>query len=383
MPNGMYGRRVAVAGVGYSIFGRRTGFSMQTLTAMAFKAALDDAGLLPQEIDGVATYGPTFQLMSAMKASTLIGVPRLKLDVCSVEGPTFMGGAIPALAAVASGTCDVAVAFRAMLGDGGSYSKRAPSPSYGGDEQFTIPFGATAGPHWVSQYMRRHMELYGTKEEHWGAQALAQREFASLNENAFFRDPLTIDDYLSSRYICKPCRLLDCDYPIDGAGAIIFTTEDRARNLKQKPVFVDSWATASGPTPDSYLMEDMTRPGMFIAAEEMWNHTSLKPKDIQVAGLYDGFIFSAVQWLEALGFCGQGEGGPFVAEGHTRPGGSIPSNCDGGAVNAGRTHGANHIIEVIHQLRGESGDRQVPHARVGVATSSLGPGGGVMLLTTD
>ena len=383
MPPRDGGRRVAVAGVGYSPVGRRTGRALESLTLAACRAALDDAGLAPEDVDGMSSYVTTNQLVSSIKTAASLGVPDLRWYMATVEGPTFLGGAIPAIAAVASGSADVCIAARSVLEAGGSYTKRPPPPVVSGDDQFTTPFGAHASPHWISLYMRRHMADFGTTEEHFAAQAIAQREFAGLNQDAFFQDPLTLEAYLSARYISKPCRLLDCDYPVDASAAVIFTTEERARSLKQKPVLVESWAMGSTSTPDSYIMADMNEAGLWNASRAMWERTDLRPSDVDVAGLYDGFIFSVFQWLEGLGFCGKGESGPFVAEGHTRLGGSLPVNCDGGAVNVGRTHGANHVIEVVRQLRGQSGARQRAGAKVGVASNSMGPSGGCLLLTAE
>jgi len=190
----------------------------------------------------------------------------------TTEGPTFHGAVLPAVDAVASGSTDVCLVVNSMLEAGGSFTKRAPSSTYAGDSQFTVPFGVHTGPHWISLLMRRHMAQYGTTEEHFAHQAIAQREFAVLNDEAIFRTPLTMEDYLSARYICKPCRLLDCDYPVDVGGAVIVTTEERARDLRQKPVFVESWAMGSPRVPDSTIMEDMTRPAPWVAGE-IWGRT--------------------------------------------------------------------------------------------------------------
>lgn len=374
-------RRVAIAGVGYSPIGRKTGRSLEWLTLASCRAALADAGLEAKDVDAMAGYVTTNQMLSSIHIAAMLGVPELKWYMSTIEGPTFLGGAIPGISAVASGSAEVCIVVRSMLEAGGSYTKRPPPPTVGGSEQFTTPFGAHASPHWISLYMRRHMADFGTTEQDFAAQAIAQREFASLNEDAMFQVPLTEEDYLSARYVCKPCRLLDCDYPVDASAAVIFTTEERARSLKQKPVVVESWAMGSTATPDSYIMEDMNEAALWNAARTMWERTDLRPSDVDVAGLYDGFIFSVFQWLEGLGFCGKGESGAFVSEGNTRLGGELPVNCDGGAVNAGRTHGANHVIEVVRQLRGQSGQRQRPNAQVGVSSNSMGPSGGCLLLT--
>jgi acetyl-CoA acetyltransferase len=229
---------------------------------------------------------------------------------------------------------------------------------------------------------QRHNALYGSTPEQLGHQAVAQREFAVLNEKALQRDPLTMEDYLSSRYISRPLRLFDCEYPISGSGAVIYTTEERARDLAKDPVFVESWGLSFTNPPDFYLNDDILRvPAR--AAKTMWSRSDYKPSDVDVAGIYDGFTVQTLTWLEALGFCEEGGSGAFVEAGNTRLGGPFPINCDGGTINMGRLHGVNHVIEVTRQLRGESGARQKAGARVGVASTGHGIFAGCVVLTRD
>ena len=193
-----------------------------------------------------------------------------------------------------------------------------------------------------------------------------------------------MEDYLNSRYVAKPLHLLDCDYPVDSSSALIFTTEERARDMKQKPVFFDSWANGTTKEADFSLVSEMTHSSPWMAAARMWSRTDLKPKDVQTAGLYDGFSFIAMQWLEALGFCEEGGSGPFVRSGATSATGSLPTNTDGGACNVGRRHGANFFIEVTRQLRGSAGDRALPNnPKVGVVSNAVGGFAACALLTAE
>ena len=224
------------------------------------------------------------------------------------------------------------------------------------------------------------MAEFGTTEEQFGHHVIAQREHASLNDDAIFREPITMDDYLAARYVSKPVRILDCDYPVDSGSAVIFTTEERARDLDQPVVLVESYAlTATGGQFE--IQEDMVSTAPAECARSLWSRTDLKPSDVDTAQLYDGFSIIVFQWLEALGFCGLGEAGPFVEAGNTRLGGSLPVNTDGGACNVGRRHGANFCIEATRQLRGQSGERQVEGAEVSVFTNAVGPFAGAALLT--
>jgi acetyl-CoA acetyltransferase len=381
--------RVAIVGVGYSTVARHSGLSLNTLTAQSAIAAMDDAGVTPRDIDGVAVHSFPHQYVSATHTAAMLGIPDVAWYSGSVDGAAYSVAALHGVAAVASGSSDMCLTIRTVHAAGAAGGAALITGGAGGggvpgNAQFSMPYGSFTGAHWAGLYMQRHMALYGTKEEEFGAFAVAQREYAVENPTeTFFHDPLTIDDYMNSRYIARPLHLLDCDYPVDSSSALIFTSEERARDLKQKPVFFDAWAMGTTDVNDFHLVEDMTHSSPWRAARTMWGRTELTPSDVQVAGLYDGFTFIAMQWLEALGFCGAGESGPFVAEGNTRPDGTIPTNTDGGACNVGRRHGANFCIESVRQLRGECGERQVADAEVAVWANAVGPFSGAVLMTAD
>ena len=376
--------RVAVVGVGYSQVGRSLGLSQENLAAQASVAAMADAGLEPRDIDGMVLFSHLPQYLSATQVADAIGIPDLAFYSGTIDGAAYSVAAMHAIAAVASGSCHTCLTIRPILmASGQGWTTDMVDRGAAGVRQFLAPYGVFTGSHWAGLYMRRIMDTYGTTAEHLGAFAIAQREYAAKNPDAVLRSPMTMDDYLNSRYIIKPLRLFDCDYPVDSGSALIFTTEERARDMVKKPVFFDSWAMGTTTVNDFHLVEDMTHTSPHMAAKRMWGRTSLTPADVDVAGLYDGFTFIALQWLEALGFCGDGESGPFVAEGNTRPTGSIPTNTDGGACNVGRRHGANFFIEVTRQLRGECGDRQIPGAQVGVVSNAVGAFASCALLTAD
>jgi len=378
------GRRVAIVGVGYSTIGRRTGLSLEQLTAQAGVAALADAGLTAQDIDGVAAHSFPHQYVAATQVADLLGIPDLAFYSGSADGAAYAVAAMHGWAAVASGSCDTCLTVRTVHQQGAAGGTRVDADArYAGAQQFSAPYGSFTGAHWAGLYMQRHMHEYGTTPEQFGHFVLAQRDYASKNSDAILREPLTMEDYLASRYITKPLHLLDCDYPVDSSSALIFTTEERARDLAKKPVFFEAQAAGTTDVLDFSLLESMPQSSPWRAARTMWDRTDLGPSDVDVAGLYDGFSFIAMQWLEALGFCGEGESGPFVEEGNTRPGGAIPTNTDGGACNVGRRHGANFYIEVTRQLRSECGDRQIPGAQVGIVSNSVGGFAGCALLTAD
>jgi acetyl-CoA acetyltransferase len=385
--------RVAAVGVGYSKTGRRTGLTSWQLAIQAAKAALDDAGLTPGDIDGISLLwgvaGPApagLDIVEPMDFGYMLGCG--PLNWYGEAGPAYIGPAIQAYSAIRSGLAETVLTLR-IIRQRLSASEQisdpdAPPTPAPGDSQFTAPFGSVSPIQSIAALpARRHMELFGTTEEDFGRHVIAQRQWAGMNDDAIFRDPLTMEDYLSSRYISTPVRLLDCDYPVDSASAVIYTTEERSRDLRQKPVFIDSAAYSSVKYMTFENIDDMTQSSPHHAARELWKRTDLTPADVDCAQLYDGFTIIVFQWLEALGFCGIGESGPFVTAGHTAVGGSLPVNTDGGACNVGRRHGANFCIESIHQLRGAAGQRQVADAKVAVWANAVGPFSGAMVMTAE
>ena len=390
------GRRVAIVGVGYATTGRHTGRSYKQLTAEAALAAMADAGMRPCDIDGVTLWSMGEPEPWGESAAGAID-PRIAADMLGISpvnwfssAPTNFGDlTMTAIAAVRAGFCHTCIVLHpcksARPSRSASAGQEAPAPppaaaaAYG-DAQFSAPFGASRPGLLAGLVMRRHMEVYGSTQEQYGLQQVSNRYNASLNEEALLREPLTLQDYLDSRWISRPVRLLDCDYPCDTGGAVIVTTEAQAYNWKKKPVFVESAAMASCGSTWEYL-DDLVATSLVPCAQKLWERTSLRPGDVDCAMLYDGFACFQFAWLEALGFCGAGEAGPFAEDGHTALGGSLPINTDGGVCNVGRRHGASHCIEAVRQLRGECGARQVENAQVSLYTVSHGPYSHAALLT--
>jgi acetyl-CoA acetyltransferase len=377
--------RVAIAGVGFSDVGRRLPLTDDEMIRQAITAAMGDAGMAPADIDGIATMGG-----NSMAMGQLLGIMPLNYFYSSTGlGPAFVEPAIMAISSVASGLAHTCVAVRLIRQQGGA--NRAPGdpapegPHWvAGDQQFSAPFGAGAAGATIGAFqMQRHMQQYGTTYEQFAANAVNARYHASLHPEAIFRDVITEQDYLDSRFVSEPLRLLDCDYPIDSASAVIFTTAERAADWKHKAVLVESYALSAIRDFDMSLIDDFTWNSPVHCAETLWSRTDLKPADVDTAQLYDGFSVITFQWLEALGLCGRGESGPFIEEGNTRLGGKVPLNTDGGACNFGRRHGANFCIEAVRQLRGEAEERQVPGAEVAVWSNAVGCFSGAVLLTAS
>lgn len=373
-------RRVAIVGVGYSQVGRNTGLSERHHAAQAAVAALDDAGLTAKDIDGAGTWGG-----DAVDFGYMMGFDRLKWSLNVGVSPAFITPAYHAAMAVAEGHTDTCMAFRIMMQQPSSAALAAGGAQLGSpsmaDTPFQLPFGDFSPTQWAGLLMNRYLHETDSTEEHFAEFAVVQREYARMNDNALMRAPLTRDDFLALPYITKPLRILDCDYPCDSGSAVIFTTEERARDLRQPAVLVEASALSAIHDLNFELLPDMVRTSPAHCAEVLWSRTDLLPSDIDSAHLYDGFSVITFQWLEALGLCPPGQAGPFIMEGNTRLGGKVPTNTDGGAANVGRRHGANFCIEAVRQLRGQCGERQVRDAEVAVWANAVGPFSGAMLLT--
>lgn len=387
---GPMSNRVAVAGVGYSHTGRRLDYSDDELVRQAVVAALDDAGMTTADIDGLGCVGGV-----ALSIGQLLGVMPLSWFFTSSQiGPAYSEGAVMTMNAIAAGACHTAIAIRLIRQAGGGrpsleamMAMMSPPDGprrVGGLQQWTAPFGGSMPASFLGGLqMQRYMSEYGATEEQFALHATIARDYATRNPDALLREPLTIEAYLASRFVSKPVRLLDCDYPCDSASAVIFTTPERARDCRKPAVLVESWAMSGVADIDMTLLEDFTANAVAPCSSDLWSRTDLGPADVDTAHLYDGFTVMTFEWLEHLGFCGRGEAPAFIADGKTRPGGSLPLNTDGGACNVGRRHGANFCIEAVRQLRGECGERQVPGAEVSVWSNASGSFAGAALLTKD
>jgi acetyl-CoA acetyltransferase len=244
-----------------------------------------------------------------------------------------------------------------------------------------LTYGAYSAANWLAMHAQRHMYLYGTTKEQLGALAVNSRRNAAFNARAVYREPMTMDDYLEARPVSDPFGLLDCDVPIDGSIAIVVSSSDHASDCPNPPVRVEAAGGARG-AGGWDQRPDYPKMASIEAADELWSKTDLTPADVDIAELYDGFTFLALAWLEALGFCGTGESGPFV-DGGTRIAldGDLPLNTYGGQLSAGRMHGYWVLHEACLQLRGEAGERQVDGAEVAAVSVGGGPIAGCILLT--
>ena len=223
-----------------------------------------------------------------------------------------------------------------------------------------VPYQAPSAANWLACHASTHMTRYGITREQLGAVAINQRRNAALNPKAIYRDPITMDDYLSARMVSTPFSILDCDVPCDGTTAIIVSRLDAARGMQHAPIVIDAIGGGAQDKLGTWLgRSDYPHQAMHDASKAMWRRTDLKPKDVDSAHIYDGFSWLVLSWLEALGFCGEGESGAFV-EGGRRIAldGELPMNTNGGQLSEGRMHGIGHLHEAMLQLRGIAGARQ-------------------------
>ena len=392
-------RRTCITGIGQSEVGRRLGRDPLALTLDACLAAIADAGLTRDRIDGLSTYPGGFAAAQGFSGAGVAEVHdalRLRLDWFSggPEVPGQLGAVVNACAAVACGLANHVLCFRSVWeataqgtggragiglvagGEGGGF--RASGPL-----EYLLPFRAYSAANWVAMLAQRHFHEYGTTREQMAWIALNSRRNAAGNPKAIYREALSLEDYLAARTISTPFCLYDCDVPVDGATAVIVSRRDEAGGLRRPPLGVEAVGTALRGRPSWDNFDDLTTMALRDAAAMLWERTDLRPSDVDVAELYDGFSFIALAWLEALGFCPKGEGGRFIEGGAAiAREGEIPLNTNGGQLSGGRLHGFGFLHEACVQLWGEGGARQVPgDPQVGVAAAGGGPLGGCLLLT--
>jgi acetyl-CoA acetyltransferase len=348
----------------------------RALEAAMIEAALADAGLTISDVDGIC------HTNSSMALAEYLGVHPRFTDSTATGGSSFEVHAEHAAAAIAAGLADVVVSVYAATpqgdrrrsgqragGGGRGFLMAGPNPQ----AEWEMPYGLRQpmGPYAMAA--TRHMAQFGTTPEQLAQIAVATRAWASLNPKARYRDPITVDDVLSSPLQCSPLHLLDCCLVTDGAGAWVMTSADRAAELAKPPVYI----LGAGTCHDHQMisqMPDLTTTAGVISGANAFAMAGIKPEDVDLLMGYDSFTITALLHLEDLGFCPKGEGGRFVEDGRTAPGGSLPMNTNGGGLSY--THpgmyGMFLIVEAVRQLRGEAGARQLNSPEIAVAHGSGG-----------
>lgn len=381
--------KAAIVGIGATEFSKNSGRSEMQLAVECVTQALDDAGIHPSEVDGLVTF--TLDNNPEIEVFREIGGKELKM----FSRIHYGGGAAcatiqQAAMAVATGVCEVVVCYRAMnerseyrFGAGMQDTQAAAdfeTAHYG----WYIPHGLVTPASWVAMCAQRYMHETGATTEDFGRVAVTARNFAAKNPNAwFYEQPITLDDHQNSRWICEPLRLLDCCQESDGGVAIVITSAERAKTLKQKPAIIRG--AAQGACDDPQMMthfyrKDITRlTEVGLVAKQLYDQAGIGPDDIQTAVIYDHFTPFVLPQLEEFGFCDRGAAKDFIRDGQIEMGGRLPINTHGGQLGEAYIHGMNGIAEGVRQIRG-SAVNQVDNVENVLVTAGTGvPTSGLIL----
>ncbi|MFJ5708913.1 MULTISPECIES: lipid-transfer protein [unclassified Streptomyces] len=379
-PDGL-GGRAAVAGIGATEFSKDSGRSELSLAVEAVRAALDDAGLTPGDVDGLVTF--TMDTNPEITVAQAAGIGELSF----FSRVHYGGGAAcatvqQAALAVAAGVAEVVVCYRAFNERSGrrfgsGVQQREPSAE-GAALGWQLPFGLLTPASWVAMAAQRYLHVHGLTPEVFGHVAVTDRRHAANNPAAYFHGkPITLADHAASRWIAEPLRLLDCCQETDGGQAIVVTTPERARDLRHAPAVVLAAAQGAGRRQEamtSFYRDGLTGlPEMGVVARQLWRTSGLRPADIDVGILYDHFTPFVLMQLEEFGFCAPGEGGDFVAAD------ALPLNTHGGQLGEAYLHGMNGIAEAVRQVRGSSVNQIPGAARVLVTAGTGVPTSGLVL----
>jgi acetyl-CoA acetyltransferase len=367
---------VAVVGIGCTPYSRDSGASVFKLASEAVIQAVADAGLTLADVDGLCTFGPNDSISPNLLAQA-IGIQSLSYYV-----DQFFGGSVSltmigqATLALAAGVADCVVCYRAINGRSGSRlngSGRGGGGRLPWDMQFKYSAGVLAPAQEIALVARAHMLKYGTESEDFGRIAVLSRTNALDNDRAMMRKPMTLDDYLASRWIVDPFRMFDCCLETDGAVAIVLTRTDRARDLPHRPVLVQGAAWGGGITLINNGQRDLTDSPARPIAERLYATAGVSPSEIEFAELYDCFTYNVLSQIEGYGFSEPGGVPEMLRLGRfDRSGGTLPINTHGGLLSEGYLHGLNHVYEAVQQIRGEAAHRQVSRHDVALVTGQLG-----------
>lgn len=392
MSNNSISGRAAIVGLGATEFSKNSGRTELRLAMEATLQALGDAGIDPSEVDGFCSY--SVDKVPEYEIARLLGAPDIKFFSQIPHG----GGAacapvMHAAMAVATGAAKTVVVYRAM-NERSWYRFGTGSYGFGATPFFDnvnygwyMPHGFHTPAAWVGMFARRYMELYGATSEDFGRISVAVRDFAATNPKAFFYGkPITLEDHQASRWICEPLRLLDCCQESDGAVAMVISSSERARDLRQKPVVIRGAAqgiSSGQQSMTSFYRDDISGlPEMGLVARQLWEQSRMTPADIQTAVIYDHFTPFVLPQLEEFGFVKRGEAKDFIRAGQHARGGSLPINTHGGQLGEAYIHGMNGIAEAVRQVRG-SAVNQVAGVHNVLVTAGTGVPTSALILSDD
>ena len=367
---------VAIAGIGCTEFSKDSGVGVFSLAARAVKAAVADADLDVGDVDGLCTYGVNDSIPPNVLAQAM-GIQSLSFYLDQFYGGsvslTMLGQATMALA---TGVADCVVVYRALNGRSGARLNGSGAGGAGRlpwDMQFKVSAGVIAPAQEIAMAARAHMLKHGTTSEDFGRIAILSRTHAIDNERAMMRTPMTMEDYLSSRWIAEPFRKFDCCLETDGAVAVVLVRADRAADLPHRPVLVQGAAWGGGINLVNNGHDDITASPAGPIAERLYAAAGLGPSDMDFAELYDCFTYNVLSQIEGYGFAEPGGVPAMLADGaFDRATGTLPINTHGGLLSEGYIHGMNHVYEAVEQIRGDAGVRQVERHEVALVTGQLG-----------
>ena len=357
--------RTAIVGVGHTAQGELPGHSAEENAVDAALLALADTGLALDDVDGLVACKSVQGQGNDVNVGALLGVNLPYVQ--SLDYGTCNFSLHLAVMAIVSGMASTVLLTYGANARSGNFD--FGKPVYGADMASAAGLVHIAGRAGLA--LQRHKAIYGTTDEQFGMLAVGQRVWAQDNPNAIFRTPMSMAEYLAEPYMVDPLRRSDVTMISDGGVALVVTTAERARQLPNPPVYISGMAEYAG-VRGEHNPENLMRPWLRDSAAAIWASTGLRPADIDALYIQDPTALWSLQMLEYYGFCGIGEGGPFLAEGHTLPGGSLPLNTHGGQLSESYTWGWMHVVEAVRQLRGQAAERQLDAPEIGMYCSSHG-----------
>jgi acetyl-CoA acetyltransferase len=352
--------KYCIAGVGETSYSKNSGKTTRAMGAEAIRNAINDAGISAAEVNGMLSYHGGDSTASPEIAADLGIRPDFYMD-CSGGGSSTEALIGLAMGAIEVGMCETVAIFRSMNGYSevriGGTGRRAAAP-VSGLQLAERPYGmVSAGQRFAPVFMR-HMMEYGTTSEQLAHVKVAHSKHASNNPKAYYKKRYTVEDVLNSRWICKPLHLLDCCVETDNATAIIVTSAERARDMRQRPIYIMGVVGRVTKRRGDMFYNDapITDVAGKYATERVFGMAGVGPDDVDLTGSYDAFTFTTMLQLEDYGFCQKGAGGEYVSSGIIELGGRRPNNTSGGHLCEGYTHGMSMVIENVRQLRGLADD---------------------------
>lgn len=371
--------KYAVVGVGQSPIGEVPTMDSISLLAVAMKEAIEDSGLTNRDVDGIICRGPDEVYTHHQRMGNVLGINARFSTALTSGGASQCNAVALAALAIEAGMCDTVVCGYGRNTWSRTRKKKGTRQGSGRGIRLTgeaVEFGPEYGHFGAAAQhafgCRRHMHLYGTTKDQLGHIAVTFRKHASLNPLAQMHEPITMEDYHKAPPVVEPFSRLDCSLNTDGAGAVVVTSAERAKDLKQRPVFVMGFGQKNN-TRGWYHGENMTKLGGKESAATAFHMAGITPNDVDMAQIYDCFTYIVMVTLEDYGFCNKGEGGSFASSGALELGGTLPTNTSGGQLSEGHVEGMLQVVEAVHQLRGDRPpERQVKDAEIGIVSGHGG-----------